>query len=187
MDINNDNDKTNYFTPCACTQGDKHGTIWWPVYGALVIKFVAYPLFPPKTWFLHDCVQWTCMHTFMTLHYVARILSLHGIVDCWFWTVPKSSKWRLLHVSWRKDSRQVDSSRGPSLSQVLHCQWCLELWLPPLWDMVTGTQTISWPHQCPGTFTTDDLYLRRIIKRPLPIKGRQFTQYLGTRSVFFVP
>ena len=79
--------------------------------------------------------------------------------DSWFRSFTRTPTWRLLHFPRREDSSQVDSSRGPSLSQVLHCQWCLELWLPPLWDMVTGTQTISWYHQCRGALYNSCLQL----------------------------
>jgi hypothetical protein len=101
----------------------------------------------------------------VSYYYIAFLL------DCWFWIIPKSSKWRPLHITWREDSSQVDSSGGPSLSQVLHCQWCLELWLPPLWDMVTGVQAISWSHQCPGKgiakiWTTFTCYLELYNSNP---------------------
>ena len=102
------------------------------------------------------------------------------LLDCWFWTVPKSSKWRPLHITWREDSSQVDSSRGPSLSQVLHCQWCLELWLPPLWDMVNGIQTIPWLHQCPGKF-----YDRRPLPSHTHFHWRPFPNYLPSRNLLF--
>ena len=62
--------------------------------------------------------------------------------DCRLWDVQGFGWWWLLCSTGRKSAHQVDSARSYTLSKVLHCQWCLELWLSALWDLEPWTQTI---------------------------------------------
>ena len=80
--------------------------------------------------------------------------------DCWLWDVTWPSWCRLLSSSWRKNTSEMDcpggtntfsihtlsiiaiSDTGSPLQEVLHCQWCMELWLCHVWDMESRTQTI---------------------------------------------
>ena len=70
-------------------------------------------------------------------------------IDCWLWSITWPTTRKLLRLPWWEDPSEVDSPWGPQVSQILHCQWRLELWLCPLWDMVTWGETFSWNDQ-PG-------------------------------------
>ena len=72
--------------------------------------------------------------------------------DCRLWSVEGSREWELLCFSWWEDPSEVDGSRGSQLSQVLHCQWCVELWSFTVWDLGHGFQTILWMHKQWGMF-----------------------------------
>jgi len=39
---------------------------------------------------------------------------------------------------------------GSTFQEVLHCQWCVELWSCDVWDMESGTQTIWGLHKSRG-------------------------------------
>ena len=48
-----------------------------------------------------------------------------------------TTSWGCVPIKWT-------SSWGHFVQEVQHQQWCVELWGADVWDMVTGTQTISW-------------------------------------------
>jgi len=85
-----------------------------------------------------DIKRDACSCTQAGIHFTYALL----LTGCWLWHVSWLGWWDLLRCSWWDDSSEVDSSWSNQLPQVLHCQWCLELWLPAVWDLESGTQTL---------------------------------------------
>ena len=69
------------------------------------------------------------------------------VVDWRLWHVTWIGGLSLLSFGWRNYPCQMDSTRGCFLQEVLHCQWCVEFWLRPLWDMESRWKTILKPYE----------------------------------------
>ena len=56
------------------------------------------------------------------------------------WTAPEV--WRNYNSCMQHVQSSVIVHTGSAFQEVLHCQWCVELWSCDVWDMEPGTQTI---------------------------------------------
>ena len=74
-------------------------------------------------------------------HACVVISWLFCYLDCWLWLISRFIGWKLLCFSWRQSSCEMDSPWSHKLSKILHGEWCVELWLPTLWDVVPGSET----------------------------------------------
>ena len=59
------------------------------------------------------------------------------------WNVKGLGWWELLCLSWRHGTSKVDCTWSYPLQEIFHCQWCVELWMPSLWDMESWPQTFG--------------------------------------------
>ena len=75
---------------------------------------------------------------------------IHHLPGCWLWYVSRLGRWELLCFTRWENPIEVDSSRSHSLQEILHCQWCLELWVPAVWDLESWIQTFWGNQECQG-------------------------------------
>jgi len=80
--------------------------------------------------------------THFPFSWLYRKFSLHSSTDCRLWSLQRLRRWKLLHLLRRLGTSEVDSPWGNQVQEVLHSQWCVELWVCALWDMESRTQTI---------------------------------------------
>ena len=78
---------------------------------------------------------------------VCHMISTFDGSDWWLWHGSWSDGRYLLQVQWRQDSSEVDCTWGSALQEILHSQWCVELWDGHVWDLVRWKETIPTSQQ----------------------------------------